>query len=77
MNRRAPQGREKALGAEHPDTLTGVNDLASVGANRETISPFITANIALLTRRRLRARNLRIELDGGAEPGRPCGHLMD
>jgi hypothetical protein len=30
MNRRALDGREKALGKEHPDTLTSVNSLALV-----------------------------------------------
>ena len=30
MNRRALEGREKVLGKEHPDTLTSVNNLASV-----------------------------------------------
>jgi hypothetical protein len=28
MHRRAPEGREKALGLEHPFTLAGVNNLA-------------------------------------------------
>jgi len=30
MNRRALEGNEKARGAEHPDTLTSVNNLALV-----------------------------------------------
>jgi hypothetical protein len=30
MNRRALEGREKALGPEHPSTLTSVNNLALV-----------------------------------------------
>jgi hypothetical protein len=30
MNRRALEGREKALGKEHLDTLTSVNNLALV-----------------------------------------------
>ena len=30
MNRRALEGYEKVLGREHPDTLTSVNNLASV-----------------------------------------------
>jgi hypothetical protein len=30
MNRRVLEGREKALGKEHPDTLTSVNNLAVV-----------------------------------------------
>lgn len=30
MNRRALEGREKVLGAEHPDTLTSVGILALV-----------------------------------------------
>ena len=30
MNRRALEGREKALGKEHPNTLTSVSNLASV-----------------------------------------------
>jgi tetratricopeptide (TPR) repeat protein len=29
INRRAPDGREKVLGEEHPDTLKGFNNLAS------------------------------------------------
>ena len=30
MNRRALEGKEKALGKEHPSTLTSVNNLALV-----------------------------------------------
>ena len=30
MNRRALEGKEKALGKEHPDTLISVNNLALV-----------------------------------------------
>ena len=30
MDRRALDGREKVLGNEHPDTLTSINNLASV-----------------------------------------------
>jgi hypothetical protein len=48
MNRRALEGREKALGKEHPDTLTSISNLASVLQDQGKLPTIFSSRLVVL-----------------------------